>query len=64
MGLLITGLPPLTGRALLDCAAQLVAAASRVSEQLAGRDPYAGSPTASPPGRAPAAAAPTARRAV
>jgi hypothetical protein len=57
MGLLITGLPPLTGRALLDCAAQLVAAASRVSEQLAGRDPYAPAPQAAP---APLAAAPAA----
>ena len=46
MGLLITGLPPLTGRALLDCADQLVAAARRVSELLAGRDPYAESSTA------------------
>jgi hypothetical protein len=40
-GLLITGLPPLSGRALLDCADQLVATARRVSVLLAGRDPYA-----------------------
>jgi DNA-binding IclR family transcriptional regulator len=64
MGLLITGLPPLGGRALLDCADQLVAAARRVSELLAGRDPYAVSSAPSLPGQAPGAATLIARRAV
>jgi DNA-binding IclR family transcriptional regulator len=58
MGLLITGLPPLTGRALLDCADQLVAAARRVTELVAGRDPYAESSTPSRGGHAPVALAP------
>jgi DNA-binding IclR family transcriptional regulator len=57
MGLLITGLPPLTGRALLDCADQLVAAARRISELLAGRDPYAESSAPSRPSQAPVAVA-------
>ncbi len=47
MGLLITGVPPLSGRALLDCADQLVATAGRISVMLAGRDPYAERATAS-----------------
>jgi hypothetical protein len=58
MGMLITGLPPLTGRALLDCANQLVTAARRVTELLAGRDPYAQSSTASRGGQAPMTRAP------
>jgi DNA-binding IclR family transcriptional regulator len=64
MSLLITGLPPLTGRALLDCADQLVAAARRVSELLAGRDPYAESSTPSLPSQVPVAVAPLVRRAL
>jgi DNA-binding IclR family transcriptional regulator len=64
MGLLITGLPPLTGRALLDCADQLVAAARRVSELVAGRDPYAESSAPALPSQAPVAIAPIARRGI
>jgi DNA-binding IclR family transcriptional regulator len=57
MGLLITGLPPLSGRALLDCADQLVASARRISVLLAGRDPYAEGSTTSHDSQTPMAPA-------
>jgi hypothetical protein len=61
IGLLITGLAPLSGRALLDCADQLVTTAGRISVLLAGRDPYAEGSTTSHNSQAPMAPARAAR---